>query len=494
MPFQYKIKNIRRLILLAVGLILLLSVPTNAALKEMTAYQSIPFVDQKEIPSQVKNGAGGDLSKLKFYRKVTPQGSQPLKPNTEFKPGASYLSNDGVLPNDGYLYIVDEDANLVYKVKSGKVIAKSKDSTSTAIANTKVYEEADGKGGAYIKTEYYNFNGDAIGTSYQHRSAAGTISAATVDQFNKAAAANNSTDTGSLTTPVDEDGNPLVGEGDTAAAIQSNAALAALEKNTDRDPTDPVVLLDSGSSVTTSQALKSVVLAINGYFVDDLKGKSEKPMMVYESGYLSFNVKAYNSLSDKKKDKLLNYAYETINNFGISNVQVRSRFKDFLAEQDTSRSFLKDLLSPNTGEEIKEAENLMKGPNKVVSKVVGVIVTIIFIMLTVSLVLDIAYIGLPIARDISVGISDALSSIGNKTVTNNNLQKPFYISNEAFSSVIDAESGDTPNNIAVLLYLKRRLILIVLIASGSILIATGAIYDIISEAVDIFLGSVGVML
>ena len=137
----------------------------------------------------------------------------------------------------------------------------------------------------------------------------------------------------------------------------------------------------------------------------------------------------------------------------------------------------------------------MKGPNKVVSKVVGVIVTIIFIMLMISLVLDIAYIGLPIVRDVSVAVNDAISVVSHKDKADHGkAEKPFYISNEAFASVIDAESGDSSNNIAVLLYLKRRLVLIALIACGSILIATGKIYDIIAAAVDIFLGAVGVAL
>ena len=126
----------------------------------------------------------------------------------------------------------------------------------------------------------------------------------------------------------------------------------------------------------------------------------------------------------------------------------------------------------------------MKGPNKLVSKIIGILTVIIFIMLIFSLVVDLTYISLPVVRDVADVVGNGMDKLLHKKDTS--YKKPFFISEEAYSSVADAETN-TAKTSAILLYLRRRIVIIIIISTGTIFIATGTIYDFISFIIDIFL-------
>ena len=223
--------------------------------------------------------------------------------------------------------------------------------------------------------------------------------------------------------------------------------------------------VDSVSYVGTGQTIVSSICSNANNSVD-------KEILVYTSGdgLLSFSNKKYSTLDIEDKREFMKVALNTTKSSSLGS-QVKNKVYNFIADQDSTASSAIKFLSTDASADFAEAGAWFKPFGSAFGVFLGFLSLLIFIFLASSVVMDLAYIGLPIFRIFIGGIS--------KT------DKPKFISNEALGSIKESESSSKYKN-TVSLYLSRRVPTMLGIALCLGYLISGKIYDIIAYFIDAF--------
>lgn len=186
------------------------------------------------------------------------------------------------------------------------------------------------------------------------------------------------------------------------------------------------------------------------------------------SGVVLFSNKAYNKLSTKKKEAFMREALLGVKESGLGG-QVKTRLYNFIADQDGTTAAAIKYLKSDTSADLVAAMSWLRPFTGVISTILGVFCLVIFVMMSVSIVIDMTFITLPA---VTYGI-----------VSKDH--RPFYISREAWGTVRECENSTEYKSTASI-YLKRRVGSMILVGLCLLYLVSGQIYDLFAWLLDSF--------
>lgn len=199
-------------------------------------------------------------------------------------------------------------------------------------------------------------------------------------------------------------------------------------------------------------------------------GEAGVTVLVYtaEDGLVSFSNSNYRTLSVKERERFMETVLLAIKESGLSS-QIKNKFYNFVAEQDTTTSAAVKFLQSDTSADFVNAASWFKPFGSAAGIVLGFLSLCIFLFIGLSIILDIFYLAVPMFR----------------MFIEKDKGKPRVISNEAYSSAMEAERGSSYQS-SVSLYLKRRIpaLIVVCIAVGYLI--SGQIYNMVVYFIDSF--------
>lgn len=181
----------------------------------------------------------------------------------------------------------------------------------------------------------------------------------------------------------------------------------------------------------------------------------------------------YNGYTSETKKAVMSTALEGVANSSLPQ-QMRLKLYNFIAEQDSATSALVRQLSQDVSADYATAYTWFKPFTGGISTVFGILTLSIFILLALTMVVDLSYIALPFLKA-------ALDRTDGK--------KPKIVSNEAFKAVQQAEQDNTGNKQAVLIYFKNKSFQLCILMICLIYLVGGKIYTLVSWIVDSLQGA-----
>lgn len=203
----------------------------------------------------------------------------------------------------------------------------------------------------------------------------------------------------------------------------------------------------------------------------DLGGKK---ILVYtgKDGLLSFSNANYSKLVIEDKQEFMRVALLTTAESGLT-AQTKNKVYNFISNQDNSISSAIKYLQSDASADFASARGWFKVISSPVSKILGFLCVMIFLFLSISIVVDVAYLELPFVQ--------MMLEMGK-----GKNEKPAFISREAWRSSIDYEKDTEHYTSVINLYLKRRAPVILFVSLILGYLISGAIYNIFVFFVDAY--------
>lgn len=224
--------------------------------------------------------------------------------------------------------------------------------------------------------------------------------------------------------------------------------------------------VNSTTSVTQGSAEISSICSQGNNSIGGVK------VLDYNSGegLLSFNNSKYSGLDIEQKRTFMETALGATKECNLGKQQ-KNRVYNFIAKQDSTVSAAMKYLKTDTSADFVSAQAWFKPFSNPISTVMGFLCIVIFIALGLSFIFDTAYLVLPGFQLIVEHGED------NK--------KPFGVSKEAWKANRETESVNESKS-AMLIYVKKRIPVILLIAICLGYLISGKIYDLCVWFIDAF--------
>lgn len=232
--------------------------------------------------------------------------------------------------------------------------------------------------------------------------------------------------------------------------------------------------LFASADVAHADANSYIRIAANEPLLGKIVSEANKTagfnIMSYESGegIVGFNNKEYSVLETNEKREWMKTTLDSVSQSGLS-AQRKNKLYNFIAEQDLGVSSVITRLSNDANADTAGAFSFLRPYAPIISFILGMIVFLTFLFLTISLVVDTAYLTIPM-------LQSSLDHAGDGS-------KPLFVSKAAVAANRESESGGkyvTP----LWPYVKTRVVEVFFIAAIGILMVTGQLFDIIAFVVD----------
>lgn len=209
-----------------------------------------------------------------------------------------------------------------------------------------------------------------------------------------------------------------------------------------------------------------------------LAEKMELPtFMTYEFNNDALTIKldttTYNNLSQKSKQELMEICLVTIQNSSISSTN-RNKIYNFISDSDPTVSKLVRQLSSDVTADFAEAYMWLRPFTSPLSVFLGVLSILIFVLLGLSIVVDIAFIVIPGFQWLLLRSTES--------------KKPPFISIEAWDACKEAESHAGSGRTPLQAYFKSKVKEYVVLAICLLYLVSGEIYTLVGILVDYFQG------
>lgn len=192
---------------------------------------------------------------------------------------------------------------------------------------------------------------------------------------------------------------------------------------------------------------------------------------------VAFNIVYYNKLDQLEKQETMSIILSNIDNSSLSQMG-KTKIYNFISNSDTTTSNLVRQLSEDVRADYASAYNSFRPFTGVIGWVLGVLVMGIFIMLGLTIAIDIAYIVIPLFQ--------------NFVSSQNNGQKPKYVSSEAWNAVKTAEQSIGNNYKEPLsTYFGTKTKQFLAIGLCLLYLVSGQIYNLLAMIIDSFQGIFG---
>lgn len=197
-------------------------------------------------------------------------------------------------------------------------------------------------------------------------------------------------------------------------------------------------------------------------------------ILVYTAndGLLSFSNKKYSDLQMDVRKAFMETALLKTKESGMGS-QVKNKTYNFIAEQDTTTSAAVKFLRSNASTDFARAAALFRPFGSAAGVVLGLLALGIFMFMGLSILIDIAYLSLPVFKV-------AMDADKNK--------RPRFVSREAYSSSIEAEESIKSGTYDSALgkYLRRRTSALIVMSIAVSYLISGKLYDFIAWLIDSF--------
>lgn len=223
------------------------------------------------------------------------------------------------------------------------------------------------------------------------------------------------------------------------------------------------------------------VLYISG--VAELKKVAEnannevgKKILIYENDILTFKNKIYADMSyDEKKD----FMYEALNGVKRSGLSASNKNKvyNFISEQDGDVEAAIRYVAEDTQSDLAKARGILRPFSGWVGIILGVLSLAIFMFMSLTMILDISYITIPVFNQV----------FGRKDKKTGREINPLFVSADAWRAVKDSETPGCDQT-ALQIYLRTRVISLILMSVCLMYLVSGKIYDAMAWFVDSFSG------
>ena len=233
-------------------------------------------------------------------------------------------------------------------------------------------------------------------------------------------------------------------------------------KDPRRSSTDAIKFISDDEA--TKSLMESSTRTINSAVGD-------KNLLVYsKDGMLSFSSSIYRSLSKDDQRKTMSFALKTIKESQLPS-KVKTKVTNFIADQDRTVADSIQALNSDTSSELSSGYAWFIPFASPFSTVLGVLAIIIFVFLTVSLVVDVAYLTVGIFRQF----------------LENGEGRPKFVSGEAWETArevdMSLQSGTYKDYLVV--YFRKRMSILILTSLVLAYLISGQIYGIFTTLLDV---------
>lgn len=197
-----------------------------------------------------------------------------------------------------------------------------------------------------------------------------------------------------------------------------------------------------------------------------------KNLLVYsKDGMLSFSSSIYRSLSKDDQRKTMSFALKTVKESQLPS-KVKTKVTNFIADQDRTVADSIQALNSDTSSELSAGYSWFIPFASPFSTVLGVFAIIIFVFLTVSIVVDVAYLTVGIFRQF----------------LENGEGRPKFVSGEAWETArevdMSLQSGTYKDYLVV--YFRKRMSILIITSFVLAYLISGQIYSVFTALLDVF--------
>ena len=233
-------------------------------------------------------------------------------------------------------------------------------------------------------------------------------------------------------------------------------------KDPRRSSTDAIKFISDDEA--TKSLMESSTKTINSAVGD-------KNLLVYsKDGMLSFSSSIYRSLSKDDQRKTMSFALKTIKESQLPS-KVKTKVTNFIADQDRTVADSIQALNSDTSSELSSGYAWFIPFASPFSTFLGVLAIVIFVFLTVSLVVDVAYLTVGIFRQF----------------LENSEGRPKFVSGEAWETArevdMSLQSGTYKDYLVV--YFRKRMSILILTSLVFAYLISGQIYGIFTTLLDV---------
>jgi hypothetical protein len=233
-------------------------------------------------------------------------------------------------------------------------------------------------------------------------------------------------------------------------------------KDPRRSSTDAIKFISDDEA--TKSLMESSTRTINSSVGD-------KNLLVYsKDGMLSFSSSVYRSLSKDDQRKTMSFALKTIKESQLPS-KVKTKVTNFIADQDRTVADSIQALNSDTSSELSSGYAWFIPFASPFSTFLGVLAIVIFVFLTVSLVVDVAYLTVGIFRQF----------------LENGEGRPKFVSGEAWETArevdMSLQSGTYKDYLVV--YFRKRMSILILTSLVLAYLISGQIYGIFTTLLDV---------
>lgn len=234
----------------------------------------------------------------------------------------------------------------------------------------------------------------------------------------------------------------------------------------------------SGEIYTMCNSVNNTIWNMELFKEGGKKSEKKIPFLTYklENNVVNITVdmNTYGKLNGSAKQKVMQAALDGVYNSSISHTN-RNKIYSSLCELDETTSSMVRQLSTDVRSDFYKAYSIFKPFSGLIGTLMGVIVIALFVLLGLTSVIDIAYITLPMVQLI---LGDASSG------------KTKFVSYEAVCAVKEMESSQGKIS-ALGRYAKTKTKQYVAIILCILYLASGEIFNLIAQAIEMFSGILG---
>lgn len=234
-------------------------------------------------------------------------------------------------------------------------------------------------------------------------------------------------------------------------------------KDARRSETDAIRFISDDKA--TSSLMSSITASVNS-------SVGGKYLLVYSTdGMLSFSNNIYRQLSEEDRYKVMDLALRTVKESQLPE-KVKYKVSDFIKDQDTKIASSIEALSSDTSWELSKGYTLFIPFTSPLSTFLGFIAIVIFVMLSSSIVFDIAYL--------TIGFFRSLFESGEG--------KPRFVTGEAWETAKQVDSSLESGNYKdyLLVYAQKRAGIFFFTSLVLIYLISGQIYQVFAWFLTVF--------
>lgn len=254
------------------------------------------------------------------------------------------------------------------------------------------------------------------------------------------------------------------------------------------DTSNPVISISNPPNQdanTSGGAIADLCLTINnniharGIMKSNVTAVADTDFVTYSFSSnvanITINMTEYNKLGNKAKQDLMQVALDTTYNSNVSKTN-RNKIYNALCKQDESTSALVRQLSEDVNADFAGAYKYFKPFSGPLGVVLGLLTLTIFVILGLTLVIDIAFITLPFVQSCLL----------------NNDGKAKFVSIEAVNAVKEQESKSGSEYVNPMgIYLKSKTKQYIAIFICILYLMSGKIFSLLARFMDYFSGILG---